>query len=364
MSKINKTKKYIFFENIIYLVLWLLVFFVPFLLSIHERKINWVQVLHEFLKITPYFLIFLIHNFFLFKLIIKRELKFYLLLSFASILTISTIFQPSVIFTVINIPAPPPNSAPANPLSPIQNYLQRVFTSIIFSILTIGLNAAIKLIIQWAEERRKNELLEHENTKNELQYLKNQISPHFFMNTLNNIHALIDYDKEIAKNSVIKLSKLMRVVLYENDNENYTLKKEIDFLNDYIELMKIRVNPNVDIKFNYPEQITDIKIAPFLFINLVENAFKHGIKAIGNSFIHINLIILDEKLIFNIKNSKTKTSESKSGNIGLENTKKRFELIYKNNCTFDIIETDDTFEMKIVVKLTVIELSSYRVKNV
>lgn len=350
----NQTKKYNFFENTIYLVLWILVFFVPLLLSINNGKIQWIRVMHETIRIIPYFIIFLIHNYFLFKLIIKKEYKFYLLLSFAAILTINVLLQPSVIYSLTNSP-PPPVMRDRIPNSPLQNFLNGLFLSILFSIMTIGLNAAIKLIIQWVEEKRKNELLEHESTKNELQYLKNQISPHFFMNTLNNIHALIDYDKEIAKNSVIKLSKLMRVVLYENDNENYTLKKEVDFLNDYIELMKIRVSPNVEIKFDYPEQIPDVKIAPLLFINLVENAFKHGIKAIGNSFIHINITILDENLVFNIKNNKAKTSESKSGNIGLENTKKRFELIYKNNCTFDIIETDDIFEVKIVIELTVIE---------
>ena len=96
------------------------------------------------------------------------------------------------------------------------------------------------------------EALQKEKLQTELEALKNQISPHFLMNTLNNIHALIDYDKEMAKESVVMLSKLMRVLLYDSDNENYSIKNEIQFLNDYLGLMRIRVHDDVEIKFEYP----------------------------------------------------------------------------------------------------------------
>lgn len=341
-------RKYKLFENTLYLILWLLVFLVPFLLSLNDGRVNWLRVAHEYTRLIPFLFIFLIHNFFLFKLLLKKEYSFYLLLTIPMLFIVGVTFQPVFLNDFLNIP-PPENFRPKHPETFIDRNISGIFMRIVFSILVIGMNAAIKLLFYWAEEKRKNEFLVFQNTKNELEYLKNQISPHFFMNTLNNIHALIDYDKEIAKKSVVKLSKLMRVLLYEGDKNIFTLKKEIEFLNDYLELMKIRVNPNVDIKFEIPELISKIKIQPFLFINLVENAFKHGIRAIGKSFIHIKFEIEDEKLIFSIKNSLAQNNKKESGKIGLENTIKRFELIYGKNHTFDIDETDETFEVKIVV---------------
>lgn len=341
----QQPKKYLLTENIIYLSLFSIVFLFPVLFSLKNGNLNFQRLLHEYFRLFPYLIIFVFHNYFLSKLILKKEYSFYLLISSGLILSVNLIFQQIIELNLVHIPPPPGiNQLPPEKLS-------RFFFKIIISILTIGLNIAIKLLFQWAKEKRKNEILELQNTKNELEYLKNQISPHFFMNTLNNIHALIDYDKEIAKNSVIKLSKLMRVILYDTDKNNFTLKNEIDFINDYIELMKIRVNPKVEINFNYPQQLPNLKIQPLLFINLVENAFKHGIKAIGKSFIHIKFEIENNWLTFNIKNSKADNNSKHVGKVGLENSIKRFDLIYAKNHTFDIDENEDYFEVKVNIKL-------------
>lgn len=218
-------------------------------------------------------------------------------------------------------------------------------------LMVVGLNNAIRMGLQWAKERKQMEQLEKENLKNQLDSLRNQISPHFFMNTLNNIHALIDYDKGIAKNAVVKLSKLMRVLLYETPANAFTLQKEISFLNDYIELMHIRISKNVDVKFDYPADLPDIKLPPLLFISFVENAFKHGIRATGKSFIHISFTIKNETLQFKITNSKAKTThkDKKQGSIGLENAQKRFDLLYNKSYQFNIKDNSETFEVTISI---------------
>jgi len=229
--------------------------------------------------------------------------------------------------------------------------LNNFFYNFVISILVIGFNIAIKITFNWLEDRRNYEQLQKENYKNQLSLLQHQISPHFFMNTLNNIHALIDYDQEIAKKSVVKLSHLMRVLLYEN--ENYTLQKEIDFLKDYIELMKIRVNQNVEIIFEHPEKIPSVSFPPLLFVSFVENSFKHGLLAVGKSFIHIYFAFENYFLHVKIINSKTAVKENKpiSTNIGITNSRKRLDLVYKNNYEFDVIETDTTFEVNIKVPI-------------
>jgi len=361
---LNKSK-YQLIEKIIYLIIWLLAFSIPILFSIGNKNFNFNRLLHEWIRITPFFIAFIIHNYFVFRYFDKKKYQKYVIFTTLLILAISFFGSYIHLFIKIfhvpqaNFPKPPhmgnPNHfPPPKPESGTQNFFNNFFNNIVITILVIGLNNAFKIAIKWLDEKRNYELLQTETLKNELDYLRHQISPHFLMNTLNNIHALIDYDTTIAKNSVVKLSKLMRVLLYETKTENFTLKKEIDFLNDYIELMRIRVNQNVEIKFEHPKQIPDIKIAPLLFISFVENAFKHGIKAIGKSFIHIKFLIEDNNLQVNITNSKIKNTNTKSERtkIGLNNSKKRLELIYKNNHTFEIIENENLFKVHIKIPLT------------
>lgn len=143
----------------------------------------------------------------------------------------------------------------------------------------------------------------------------------------------------------------MRVLLYEN--ENYTLQKEIDFLKDYIELMKIRVNQNVEIIFEHPEIIPKVSFPPLLFVSFVENSFKHGILAVGKSFIYIYFALENDFLHVKIMNSKTTPSQAKPVNtkIGMTNSQKRLDLIYNKNYKFVVTETETTYEVNIKVPL-------------
>ena len=333
-------------ENVIYLIFWLILFSFPIFLSTGGNRIDWTRVLHELIRIFPFFLFFLLNNFLLFKLIQNKKYFSYLFLSLTLVLIFSFLgsFNP-LIYKFLNI-----LQSPRQPVRvDIMWVLNVFFYNSIFLILGIGLNNAIKITIGLLQDKKNYEKLQKENLQNQLSILQNQISPHFFMNTLNNIHALIDYDKEIAKTSVVKLSKLMRMLLYEN--ENYTLQKEIDFLEDYIELMKIRVNENVDIIFDYPAKILQLKFPPLLIISLVENSFKHGIKAIGKSFIHININFENNFLIVKIQNSKTiKIFEDiEIRKIGINNTRKRLELMYNNNYDFAVNENNTSYEVNIKI---------------
>jgi LytS/YehU family sensor histidine kinase len=211
-----------------------------------------------------------------------------------------------------------------------------------------GLRSALRVISVENEKVR----LEKESVATQLVLLRNQVSPHFLMNTLNNIHSLIDINSEEAKEAIIKLSKMMRYLLYETETEKTTLIKEVEFLESYISLMRLRFNERVMISLSLPDIIPDKTIPPFIFISLIENAFKHGISYKDESFINIDLILNNEKLLLVIKNSKSEKyhTEEFSG-IGLENTRKRLALIYGSNFQLDIIDNKDLFTVNLSIPL-------------
>lgn len=208
------------------------------------------------------------------------------------------------------------------------------------------------MIFRWSKLEQEKTLLEKENVQNQLAFLRTQVSPHFFMNTLNNIHALIDVDTEEAKDSIIKLSKLMRHLLYESQGETTSLKKEIEFVKSYVNLMKLRFSEKVKINVEVPDLIPEKEIPPLLFTSVIENAFKHGISYSSASFINIKISTPEDKLLFEVTNSKTaqKAEESDHG-IGLENTQKRLELLYPANYNFRIIDNEDDFTVVISIPL-------------
>ena len=187
----------------------------------------------------------------------------------------------------------------------------------------------------------------------QLAFLRNQISPHFFMNTLNNIHALIDINTEDAKESVIKLSKLMRYLLYDSDHGKVPLSKEVEFIRSYVELMKLRYSDKVLINLSFPEIIPSMDISPMLFTSIVENAFKYGVSYQHESFIDILMNTDVNDLHFRIRNSVhlSEGKENESGGIGLVNLQKRLDLIYGKNHSITTAQSNDIFEINIRIPL-------------
>ncbi len=208
-------------------------------------------------------------------------------------------------------------------------FLMRDFLSLAF---TAGLAVALKTTRRWREAEASRRELEQSRTEAELRQLKSQLNPHFLLNTLNNIYALIAFDTGKAQEAVHGLSKLLRYVLYDNQADTVPLAREVDFVRHYIDLMRIRLRPDVALRTSFrllPGSTA--AIAPLLFISLIENAFKHGVAATGSSFIHIDI---EERpggtVVCHTANSlhpKGKDDRSGSG-IGLEQVARRLELLY------------------------------------
>ncbi|MCA6074473.1 sensor histidine kinase [Fulvivirga sedimenti] len=210
----------------------------------------------------------------------------------------------------------------------------------------------ISLVIYWFIGQMKDLLaMRHEKKKAEIMLLQSEVNPHFFFNMLNNLYAMVDKDPLLAKEVILKLSDIMRYSIYEGKNELVTLKEEIDFINNYINLHKVRYHREIDVQFTVEVEDDQAKVTPLLFIILVENAFKHGIETIThNAFIHLRLTSDTHKITFEVENNFEKNQENMTG-IGLTNLRRRLELLYAERSKFDTEIKDDIYYSKLEISV-------------
>ncbi len=229
----------------------------------------------------------------------------------------------------------------------------RLSRDLFVAILSIALAFAIKVTSRWLEAQRKQATLIASQRETELENLKSQINPHFLFNTLNSIYALIDINPAKAQKAVHELSGMMRYAIYETTHK-VTIKQEFDFLNNYISLMKMRMNEKCPI-----EAILDCgnycnhEIAPLLFIPIVENAFKYGNTGDISNPIKIIISINDDIVTCHTFNhfDKNKRMTKKDSGIGFTNLKRRLNIIYGKNASFNTIEQDNTFQVELTINL-------------
>ena len=245
-----------------------------------------------------------------------------------------------------------PVGFPKLTLYPIPPFPIRYLIHCVIAFLMVGFNIAVKLFFKSFRDEEMLKELEHQRLQSELQYLKYQINPHFFMNTLNNIHALVDIDTGKAKSTIVELSKLMRYVLYEASNKTILLLREVQFLENYVTLMSLRYPEKVSIEKNFPLEVPEVQIPPLLFISFLENAFKHGVSYRKESFVHV-VMQLEEgnRLAFRCTNSTGTSSDEQHHGIGLENIRKRLRLLFGNDYTLSITEEDDKFDVLLIIPL-------------
>ena len=247
---------------------------------------------------------------------------------------------------------PPPDAAPRAEHG-VGHTLRFLFGNVSIYLLVAAVCVAIRMTREWyrAESLRKD--LEKSRTEAELLSLKSQLNPHFLFNTLNNLYSLIQIDAGRAQDAVHDLSRMLRYVLYDSSQPTVPVHKEIEFLSDYIALMRIRLPRHVDLRVALPEQPSSREIAPMLFISLVENAFKHGVSNEQASFIDISIREEDAHLTCDIRNSdfpKTDADRSGSG-IGLKNLNQRLEMIYPGQYNFSQHAGEGVFSSRLDIRL-------------
>jgi two-component system sensor histidine kinase AlgZ len=230
-------------------------------------------------------------------------------------------------------------------------FLERYPTSIsvlvllyYFLLIILGLFWFIKQVISFFR-------LKNEKAKTELLHLKSQVNPHFFFNTLNNLYGLVGTDTKKAQELILKLSDMMRYSIYEGEKEVVTLKAEVDYLKNYIELHKMRYHKEIDVKVK-AEIEDDYKVMPLLFIILLENAFKHGIENLRkDAYVHININTNNNKVFFEIENNFDTTLPKEENGIGLKNLKRRLELVYPKKHGLSFSTTENVYKAKLTLQL-------------
>ncbi len=214
-------------------------------------------------------------------------------------------------------------------ISDVTNILRDCLNFAIFA----GGSTALALARKWFTADQKLQESEAARAKAELYNLRSQINPHFLLNTLNNIYALTAIDQERAQDAIQQLSKMLRHMLYDNQESSVALSDELQFLENYISLMKIRLSANVDVTFTHNVEVPGVRIAPLIFISLIENAFKHGVSPTEQSFVHIEINATDHDINCRIENSNhPKSNQDRSGHgIGLNQVQRRLDLAYPNH---------------------------------
>ena len=374
-------------ENIIYLAVWGLLFAAP-LLSLYVRTVsdvniefNWTEVFIVWRHFAVYLLLFLVHNFLLAPLLVHRQ-KRILYFSLVTVLLVACVAyrynsrpdRNDHHMPPMEKPLPPPSTKAGEMMGkkpPFRHHPppfrrdmkehdvpppfffigEHEIMAIVVLLLMFGANLGIKNYIRSRDDRKRLVELEKQNLEQQLEYLRYQINPHFFMNTLNNIHALVDFDPAKAQDTIVELSKMMRFVLYEGNKQSVPLSRELDFIRHYVTLMQLRYTDKVKITLDLPQETPDRQIPPLVLVTFIENAFKHGVSYQRESFIEVKVTVEDETMHFCCRNSKADHPNEEKGGVGLANVRKRLDLIYGERYKLSIKDKSDAYHIELYLPL-------------
>lgn len=379
-------------EHTIYTAIWAMLYASP-VINIYTRMagnpritFSWTEILHAWEYTSTWLVMFAIHNFLLLPLLLrKRKTGTYMCLSFLILLAgmfITYLNRPmhknqyktrmeaewkadSLAYERVAAvrlgdgrycsPQNPMRRKPLDfqPIDPLPMLGPGELVAFFGGLLLMGMNLGVKLYFMSQRDRERQKIIDQRNLEQQMEYLKYQVNPHFFMNTLNNIHALVDIDPERAKTTIVELSKMMRHILYEGSKKLIPLTREVEFLNLYVQLMRLRYTRKVHINVDVPPQLPELKLPPLMLIIFVENAFKHGISYREESFIDIKLRVENKRLLFSCCNSKPTQVQrtNEKGGMGLQNVRQRLELLYDDDYTLDISDGEKTYEVKLDIPM-------------
>lgn len=234
------------------------------------------------------------------------------------------------------------------------NLKARIYDNVIPHFFLVIAGAAFKLMFDQLSLQKKIAELAKENAEAELNFLKSQINPHFLFNSLNSVYFLIDKNNPDARQALHKFSDMLRYQLYEANGEKIPIEKEVTYLRDYVHLQQLRKDENYKVQFNCSSDVKNFSIEPLLLIPFVENAFKHiSHKTDGNNFVKLDLSRSNGYFVFAVENSHEKgifTTE-KHGGIGMNNVKRRLELLYPGSHQLKVDDEANTFKINLVLKI-------------
>ncbi len=312
---------------LIHALIWAVVICLPLFRTSPDRPMMTGTEYIRFLMVPLSFMAVFYLNYFILidKFLARRRMGLFVILNILLIAAAMT-----AVHLIFRYVLPPDFHRPPR-MRPLMDSMMFLGRNALMYVLVAGASVAVRMTAGWwrAEAARRD--LEHRRSEAELQNLRQQLNPHFLFNTLNNIYSLIQIDPARAQIAVHDLSHLLRYVLYGGNREEVPLKDEVDFIREYIALMRIRLPGYVKVSVELPEAPAGQMIAPLLFISLVENAFKHGVSNDKPSYVHIRITVEGNRLECFTANScfpKTQGTDRSGSGVGLANLSRRLELIY------------------------------------
>ncbi len=293
-------------------------------------------LMNEFVTVFFYALIYYVNGEYLIpKYLIPNKLMQYL----GFLVALSVIITPIKVFALFHRFSDTPSAQDF--LIENQGYYYLI------SLMAAGISTIVKITSDWVKQNQTQRELETRTMQTELNFLKSQINPHFLFNTLNSLYALTLRKSDDAPDVVIKLSEMMRYMLYECNEQQVFLSKEINYISNYLDLERLR-HKKTDIQFEVVGEAGDLKIAPLIFIAFIENAFKHGASNhLTGGFVHIHLHIEQNEVTMYVENAKPETQPAlnhrRSGGIGLVNVKRRLDIMYAKNYSLDIQDNPHSY---------------------
>lgn len=322
---------------IVHVVVWAILCSFPIILSLAGRSdhvMTWDGYVRALIMLVSIITVFYINYLYLVKkFLFTRKTWLFILVNLGLIVAIVSIVH----FCMGLLPMPPEN--PRHGGRPPKDFFKLLFfmSNSLFYVFTIVVSVAFRSTASWFTTEAERKELERSRSEAELQNLKSQLNPHFLFNTLNNIYSLIAISPEKGQDAVHELSRLLRYVMHDSSQPFVLLEKELSFVNNYVELMRLRLPEHVQLDTSISCETPNIMVAPLLFISLIENAFKHGVSNNKPSFIYIDIHQDKSEVVCDILNSyypkDNETDKSGSG-IGLVNLQKRLALLYPGQYKF------------------------------
>lgn len=313
---------------------------------IDQNQFDWtLSLVKEFVNVFFYAFVVYINLWILIpKYLNPKRFFWYSLL----VLLISVLVTPIKTYVLFKIFSPFPSLQ--------EDMMSNQYLIFLTTLLVILASTIFKIVFDWLQHQREKKELQTQTMRSELRFLKSQINPHFLFNTLNNLYALTLKKSDKAPEIVLKLSEIMRYMLYECNERRVPLTKEINYIKNYLALEELRQGKKVEIRFNLIGNPDDITIAPLMFTPFLENSFKHGLNhSISEGYVDINMEITEDQVHFIVENSKPETipqSDSRpSGGIGLANVKRRLNLIYPDQYQLEIKDMPLTYRIELTILL-------------
>ncbi len=325
-----------------HLVFWIMLFGLWYFLRYEDYSTTARAFQVTLIKVVDLALMITITNYILIPKLLYRKRYFLFTCCFVLLVVTSSVLKMQVLGRLMNNPAL---------FEFAGNVKARIYDNVIPHFFLVIAGAAIKLMLDYGDLQQRMADTAREKAEAELNFLKSQINPHFLFNSLNSVYFLIDKSNPGARNALHKFSDMLRYQLYEMNDARIPIEKEIKYLQDYVDLQRLRTDENFEVCMEIAPSVKGFSIEPLLLIPFVENAFKHGVANDPKDPIQINIIANQKILHFSIRNKKNNNNKDQMGGVGLNNVERRLQLLYPDRYKLNIVNSPTHYTSELMLDI-------------